>query len=963
MRAYRRSFGLFAASVVLLLFFSRAGFGAAVSGRIEGFVKDKVTGQPLPGANVLIVGTSMGAATDLKGHYVILNVPPGTYKLTVRFIGYRQTSAKVRVLAGRTVRHDFSLEFMVLKGKEVVVTAQAEGQMEAINQQLSAATIKNVVSSARIQEIPDANAAESLGRLPGVSILRSGGEGSKVVIRGLAPKYNKITVDGVTLAATSSGDRSNDLSMISPYMLAGIELTKAILPDQEADVIGGTVNFKIKEAPEKPRLDLLLQRGYNSQRNSFGNFKYVLGASRRYLNKHFGVFAQADVEQRNNSSYEMSANYTIYNPTLDTTNIVSISNLQLKDIIRQVRRYGGTLVMDYKYAGGRVKWSNFGSWIVRQTTNRNETYDLDGVTHNYNLNDAESKMGIYTSALKLNQTIGALSLDAGFSGTSAQNKVPDRLIFSASETGAFTRDLDQTVPPTQIPNFAKNQFDLAFLNDISRTKSLSEETELSAYLNLKYDFHVTDKIGGYVKFGGKYKHKKRKYDTDRRRVPIDWGGRQNERDAVLKAFPWMQEKVPLGSKRLPYSLFLDENYHPNNFLGGNYIIHAMPDLDLAWKTANVLNGMYFYDYGSSIQNDYSGKEDYRAGYLMANVEYGHKIIFLPGFRYEANRTEYTGVHGSSESMKWNEGYVHTDTTTVRKNSYFLPMIHLRIKPANWFDIRLAYTKTLSRPDYSRIRPYWDIGLNVVRWNNPFLKPAVARNYDIYLSFYGNTIGLFTVGAFSKRIRDLIFWTGRRAILDPKDYGLPESAAGKVIAGFMNNPHEVRVRGLEMEWQTHFWYLPGALRGLVLNLNYTRSFSEAKYPRTIIKTEYLMQPPWIRTTNIDTFYTNRVIFQPDHIFNATVGYDYRGFSIRISVLYQSDIFKQNNFYRELRGHSDDYTRWDISIKQNLPFKGVKLLFSLSNLSGAVERDLNEGTGYPLREQHYGMTADLGLRYQF
>ena len=66
--------------------------------------------------------------------------------------------------------------------------------MDAINKQLKAKSIKNIVSSDRIQELPDANAAETVARIPGVSIRREGGEGNKVVIRGLSPKYNKITV-------------------------------------------------------------------------------------------------------------------------------------------------------------------------------------------------------------------------------------------------------------------------------------------------------------------------------------------------------------------------------------------------------------------------------------------------------------------------------------------------------------------------------------------------------------------------------------------------------------------------------------------------------------------------------------------------------------------------------------------------------------------------------------------------
>ncbi len=88
-----------------------------------------------------------------------------------------------------------------IEGQTVTVTAQAEGQYQAINEQLNSSSIKNVVSAARIQELPDANAAESVGRLPGVSLIREGGEGSKVVIRGLSPQYNQITIDGIEMAS------------------------------------------------------------------------------------------------------------------------------------------------------------------------------------------------------------------------------------------------------------------------------------------------------------------------------------------------------------------------------------------------------------------------------------------------------------------------------------------------------------------------------------------------------------------------------------------------------------------------------------------------------------------------------------------------------------------------------------------------------------------------------------------
>ena len=214
---------------------------------ITGYVKDAKNGNILVGANVFIVGTSLGTSAREDGQYKINNVKPGTYSVKASYIGYVTTEDSVTI-TDTDINLDFNLSYTTIEGKEVNVTAQAKGQMDAINRQLNARSIVNIISSDRIQELPDANAAESVARVPGVSIKREGGEGNKVVIRGLSPKYNAITVEGTRLPSTDPDDRSTDLSMISQYVLDGIEVTKAGTPDQDADVLGGTVNFKLKRA-------------------------------------------------------------------------------------------------------------------------------------------------------------------------------------------------------------------------------------------------------------------------------------------------------------------------------------------------------------------------------------------------------------------------------------------------------------------------------------------------------------------------------------------------------------------------------------------------------------------------------------------------------------------------------------------------------------------------------------------
>ncbi len=115
--------------LAILVIFSLAipfiAFGQ-MSGKINGYVKDKKTGDPLPGVNIVIKGTTMGAATSTDGYYYIINVPPGTYTVTATMMGYTTLSQQdVQVFMGLTTKLDFQLEETVLDvGEEVVVTAE-----------------------------------------------------------------------------------------------------------------------------------------------------------------------------------------------------------------------------------------------------------------------------------------------------------------------------------------------------------------------------------------------------------------------------------------------------------------------------------------------------------------------------------------------------------------------------------------------------------------------------------------------------------------------------------------------------------------------------------------------------------------------------------------------------------------------------------------------------------------------
>lgn len=99
---------------------------AAITGKIAGRITDKKTGNPLPGVNVIMVGTMSGASTDLKGYYYVINVKPGTYTVEARMMGYtRERVENVRVSANSTSHINFALSEEVIEGDVVTVVAEA----------------------------------------------------------------------------------------------------------------------------------------------------------------------------------------------------------------------------------------------------------------------------------------------------------------------------------------------------------------------------------------------------------------------------------------------------------------------------------------------------------------------------------------------------------------------------------------------------------------------------------------------------------------------------------------------------------------------------------------------------------------------------------------------------------------------------------------------------------------------
>lgn len=951
---------------------SRAG------GSVEGIVRDAATHETLPYASVVLAGTSFGAACDAEGKYAIRNIPAGTYQLRASYVGYRPLEVTIDVVDAENARRDLDLVSVGLEGQEVIVTGQARGQKHAINEQLASPRIMNAVSSSRIKEMPDANAAESVGRLPGVSIIRNAGEGTQIVVRGLQPKYNAILVDGVRLASSGADDRGADLSMISSQMLDGIEVTKAVTPDQDPDVLGGTVNFKLREAgrgEEGFRLGVTSQGAYNGLENApnkFNNFKTIALAEGRFLDESFGVFAQADIERRNLTSNDLGAAYT--NLGSEIPKYITQS-LNLNHIPRDRRRVNGTVVMDYQHTDGKVTLSNFGSTGVTDIENRGESYDVANNLHRYSLRHERSTLNIITNSFGLEHRLYDVTANLKLSHTYSETKNPNdwTVGFQQGSAGldAFVNAPD--IDPREVPKAANNDTNATYLGSIVTNSSFSRERALTVSLDLETSVNLAEILSVTFKTGGKYRRQTRSYMYDQ-----SGGQGLGLQSAVfvdsLIASHFSSTAQYANTTSIPIVPFMDPAFQYGKFLGGDYPMFLPLNFAMLAEMVSYIKSRsallaqrgdvaYFHDQFNSTSRNFSGSEGQSAFYIMATMNVGSDLTIIPGVRYQRLFTAYTAPRGIQNTSSALGGtYFHYDTTLSVGHDFWLPAFVLKYKPFTWCDARFSFTNTIAYPDYRAIVPRIDIAIGgAIAWNNYQLTPSRSRNYDAYLSFYDNTIGLFTAGAFLKQIDDLIYgWNFFVTGADALQYYPPGLAAGTPtgvynVSTYVNNPYRVDNWGIELDWQTHFWYLPSPLNGLVLNVNFTHIFSRAEYP-------YTDRVRVGRTfVYVDTSFVDRLLSQPDNIVNLSVGYDYGGFSLRVSMLHQADVFTQVNYWPQLRSSTDKYTRWDMSVKQDLPWFGLQLFGDVNNLNNVNDISLlHAPTNVPRSRQSYGLTADFGVR---
>ncbi len=986
-----------------LLVSFQSAFGQGI---LQGTVSDTTNREILVGANILLKGTAVGGISDIEGRFRIANITPGNYIVRIAYLGYKTKELPVTITQGANVILNAPLVPDVIEGQEVIITAQARGQLSAINQQLKSTSIVNVVSEEKIKELPDANAAEAIGRLPGVSLIRSGGEANKVILRGMSDKFAKITIDGVGIASTDSNSRGVDLSMFSQGSLSGIELYKALTSDKDADAIAGSINLVTKRAPAERSIRADLKGNYNQLKPTYDQYDVGLYYGERFFDNFFGFQLSANLEKRDRSNEKINVDWS--NETDNTDYTLADFIVEYTDEKRT--RNGVSLFFDVTTPdSGSIRFNNVYSATKRSFLSHLRDYPSgssrlisngNGVSYIYR--DREQELGTFNNSIRGDNHLFGFDVVWGLSYAQSEASFPFdyELDFSeVSTSNSAMRNFPQSLrhgPPEAMQDLAYNNFDAAQLNWGYFRSQENFEKERSIYTDISYKYVLGDMISADLKIGGKLKIRNRSKNTNEMAASYYLGGDS-----------WSYTLNPDGTRSLKDTTYAGTRFAGMHFYHKDQVILSY-FLDRTPKSRNLFDKYKLYplinrdamrEWYNFNKNDYSGatggsaeyrsnsgeignyydiEENITAGYVMNTFSYGDLITLVAGVRIEEESNDYGSKYSPDSFGGFPASAVFRDSSAHYTESILLPNFHVNFKPTDFLNLRVAAYKALARPDFNFRLAKFVANAGGLTLGNPGLKTAKAWNYELNASIFGGSIGLITVSAFYKEIADMFhvvsgmrvkgsFVHDSLGIIIKND---PYKTDDYELTVPYNSPSPTKVWGFEFEHQANLNFLPGYLQYLVLSYNASIVRSETHLltgyiytrPETTF-TEFgtVIAPKTYRTTRV---LKNKLENQPEFFGNVGIGYDIEGFSGRLSVYYQSEFPRSHSADGQSSALVNNFSRWDLSLKQKVS-ENVSVLFNINNLTDFEEGTTSERTA-PVAWRlidtalRYGLTADVGVR---
>ena len=904
------------------------------SGSITGNVKDNTQGV-LQGARVELHPDGQAAVSNSQGEFTITAVARGHYTLTVSYIGFAPFSVDVTVASGQTVSVNAVLQVAKTSEEVLVIADRQFGELEALNRERVADNILQVLPASVITSLPNTNIADSVGRLPSVSLERDEGEGKYIQIRGTEPRLSNVTINGIHVPSPENV-RNVKLDAIPVDLIDSIELSKTLSANQDADAIGGSVNLLTKTAADRPYLTLLGMGGYTPIAGGRRLDQFAGTAGNRFgREKRFGIIfgGSYDFNARGIDDVEPvpglfpAANGGIY---------AGPNTMDLREYHYDRTRYGFGGGVDYKLGdmssiylkGLYSRFNDHGEdWIYSPQLGAILTPTTSDNTGNMFFTNVfrRPEQQIFSIQAGARHLFGSTVLNYELALSQA------KALASYPRAGFGPVAPDSPINNVQFGMDVSNPFTPRFtvLNGVN----IYDPTQYSlAYLSFQHDSTFERDVVGDISLNKQYRA----------------GSHYSSFEVGFKTWDARKSQIftdssfgPNGS--LLMSSFLS-SFTNSDYYMGRYRYGPTTDYKkiLAYFNGNPSQFSGGFDQVRSLPNDFDDSERIYAGYVMNTISLG-RLRLQTGLRIEATKDS---LLGTVVNLDTNGNFVSSSPLPAH-NSYtnVFPSVQAQYRIGSDTILRGSYGMGIARPNFYDMSPYLTddpTNPNVpVSAGNPALKPTHGQNFDILLEHYLKPVGIIQFGAFYKYLTDPIY--GDTIVRTTAPYeGLTEST-------LINGPH-AHIEGIEMSWQQQLRFLPGLLNGMGVSANYSHTASRATFPNGFGRTDH---PTLLRTA-------------PNN-WNVDVTYDKKGVSARMGLTHNDGYiwsYAGNNATSDPNGDTYLYphTQVDAQVSYEIPRShGLQAIVSMLNLNNEVFGFYNGSERYPIQREYYSRTISAGLRW--
>jgi len=955
-RTNRCFFGFLA--IFLLLGFS--SHAQERKGGISGHVTD-VNHDALVGARVEVQPNGYAVATDAQGAFTISDLAPGKYTLAVSYVGFKPFSKDVNVASGSVTNADAALEIETVNEQIIVPGERERGEIEAINREMNADNIVQVLPAEVITSLPNTNIADAVGRLPSVSLERDEGEGKYVQVRGTEPRLTNLTLDGVHVPSPESV-RQVKLDAIPADLVDSVDINKTLSPSQEGDAIGGSVNLVTKRAGERPFMSFQTMGGYTpiglgGRLNEVDSTVGKRFGREKRLGLLFG--GSYDYNQRGTNDIEPTptVNPIFGNPadrSIQTGTFSGANAMDIREYAFYRHRYGFVGSADYKLGQGSLAylrglfsqfldygddWINtpaVGTFTSPTTTLNDGSVDYSHVVRRpqqriFNvIAGANHSLGktliTYEAALGQGRSLGGFH-SAHFSG-------PSNVQFAVDTSQPFLPKFNQVGGDSMFDtaNYPLGGPHFNFFKTVSMdTDNHIFERDLTGSISITRQYTVHSHFGAWeMGFKIRDAHKS-----------------SNFHEPTFDTNPPFTSLAPLSS-------FVGSTANPDpGYYFGNYKMLPLSNFDKILSYFNANRGLFKeaadFEHLISDSNDYTTRERVIAGYIQNTITVGHFKV-LGGLRIEGTQGSFLGT-----IAKFNpDGTFASDTPAPGAQTYtnFLPSVQVQYNINGSTNIRAAYGRGIARPNFSDLPPFQSVeqGRNRVTIGNPALRPTHANDYDLLFEHYLKSVGIVEAGWFYKDLSDPIFQIQTTPTTGP-------------FTGFQQrqpiNGRNAHITGVEFAWQQHFTFLPGLLNGFGVSANYSYTTSQAKFP---------IDPNTGLPTRMDS---PALLRQAPNNWNFDTTYDKGPISARLGLTHNDRNIFAYNFQDGadggIKGPNGDvyyypHTQVDAQVNYRIPHAhGVHAIVSMLNLNNEVFGFYQGSEQFPIQREYYSRTIAVGLRW--